>query len=156
MNPNSEDVLQLVTALFMVNSSLERARRRSKQAAALDLLQIVASRNGVSPSQISSELDLNQSSITRRVRTLEDAGYVAVVADNQDRRSCRITLTAAGQDELKRLGEVGLGRFAKFVEDWDAQDVRTLSRLLFKLELSKAETSDREQHPGGRRWQHES
>jgi DNA-binding MarR family transcriptional regulator len=83
------------------------------------LLQIIASRPGVNPSEIAAELDLNQSSITRKVRTLEDAGHVAVVANQQDRRSCRITLTSKGQDELKRLTEIGLGRFAKFVENWD-------------------------------------
>jgi len=33
---------------------------------------------------------------------------VVYVANQQDRRSCRITLTSTGQDELKRLTEIGL------------------------------------------------
>ncbi|MGD0904075.1 MAG: MarR family transcriptional regulator [Terracidiphilus sp.] len=154
MKPDKQDVLQLVIALFTLISSLERAKRHKQQAGILDLLQIIASRPGVNPSEIAAELDLNQSSITRKVRTLEDAGHVAVVANQQDRRSCRITLTSKGQDELKRLTEIGLGRFAKFVENWDAEEVRSLARLLSKLEQSKGEVAQHEKHPGGRRWQH--
>ena len=153
MQPEKEDVQQLVTALFTVNSSLERARRKSAQASMLAVLQLVAAHQGISPSEIAIELDLHQSSITRQVRILEDAGHVSVVANPQDRRSCRITLTDAGQHELNRLTEIGMGRFAKFVASWDAEEVRTLARLLLKLEESKAEVAQNEQHSGGRRWQ---
>jgi DNA-binding MarR family transcriptional regulator len=156
MQPDKEDVQQLVIALFTVNSSLDRARRRSTPASTLAVLQIVAAHQGISPSEIASDLDLHQSSITRQVRTLEDAGYVTVTINPQDRRSCHITLTEAGQDELNRLTQIGLGRFAQFVADWDAEEVRTLTRLLLKLEASKAEVAKSEQRPGNRRWQHPS
>jgi len=53
-------------------------------------------------------------------------------------------LTSTGQDELKRLTEIGFGRFAKFVENWDAEEVRSLARLLSKLEQSKGEVAQHE------------
>jgi DNA-binding MarR family transcriptional regulator len=81
---------------------------------------------------------------------------VAVVANQEDRRSCHITLTEAGRDEMNRLTQIGLDRFATFVADWDAQEVQTLARLLLKLEASKAEVASSEQRARGRHWQHES
>ena len=155
MQPDKQDVQQLVMALFTVNSSLERARRRIPQAGRLSVLQLIAANPGVSPKAIAVELDLHPSSITRQVQALEDAGYVAVVANQEDRRSCRLTLTDAGREELNQLTQIGLGRFATFVAAWDAEEVRTLARLLWKLEASKAEGIQPEPRPGGRHWQHE-
>lgn len=155
MQPDMQDVQQLVMALFTVNSSLDRAWRRSSQASTLVVLQVIAAGPGVSPKEIAAELDLHPSSITRQVQVLEDAGHVAVVANQEDRRSCRITLTDAGQQELNRLTQIGLGRFASFVADWDAEEVRTLAGLLWKLEVSKAQVARHEQRPGARRWQRE-
>lgn len=155
MQPDKQDVQQLVMALFTVNSSLERARRRIPQAGRLSVLQLIAANPGVSPKAIAAELDLHPSSITRQVQALEEAGHVAVVANQEDRRSCRLTLTDAGREELNRLTQIGLGRFATFVAAWDAEEVRTLARLLWKLEASKVGGVQPEPHPGGRHWQHE-
>ena len=40
--------------------------------------------------------------------------------------------------EIERLKEQALQRFASFVADWDAKDVRTFTQLLIKFEQSKA------------------
>ncbi len=156
MQPDMEDIQQLVAALFTVKSSLDRASRRSPKAAQLTVLQVIAAHPGVSPKAIAEELDLHPSSITRQVQALEDAGYVAVVANQEDRRSCHITLTYAGRDELDRLTQIGMARFASFVADWDASEVQMLAKLLWKLETSKAEVVAQEQRTKGRHWQHES
>ena len=145
-------VQQFVAALFAVNSGLEKARRHSPQARQLSVVQVIAAHPGISPKELAEELDLHPSSITRQVQTLEDIGYVEVVANQKDRRSCRITLTAAGEEELKRLTQIGHGRFAKFVASWDAQELRTLTKLLIKFEESKAEVARLEQRLPGRHW----
>ena len=59
----------------------------------------------------------------------------------------------AGRKELDRLTQIGLSRFALFVADWDAEEVRTLGRLLEKLAVSKAAVGEREQRSAGRAWQ---
>ena len=156
MQPDMEDIQQLVAALFTVKSSLDRASRRSLKAAQLTVLQVIAAHPGFSPKAIAEELDLHPSSITRQVQALEDAGYVAAVANQEDRRSCHITLTDAGRDELDRLTQIGMARFASFVADWDASEVQMLAKLLWKLETSKAEVAAQEQRTKGRHWQHES
>jgi hypothetical protein len=61
-----------------------------------------------------------------------------------------VSLTASGEAEIERLKEVGLERFASFVEKWDGEEVRTFTRLLVKLELSKAEHNESGNTTGAR------
>jgi DNA-binding MarR family transcriptional regulator len=153
MRPNSEDVRQMVQALFTLTGGLERARRRIPGASTLSVLQIIAAHDKIRPSELAAELGLHQSTITRQIQSLEDNGQVALIADTHDRRSCTITLTEAGWNEVRRLTQIGLERFATFVADWDAEEVRTLTRLLIKLDESKATKASQERRRDGRRWQ---
>ena len=75
-----------------------------------------------------------------------------VTADTADKRSCQVTLTTAGSDELHSLTEEGLDRFASFVADWEPEEVRMLTALLQKLEESKAAAAARLGPPPGRHW----
>jgi DNA-binding MarR family transcriptional regulator len=134
----------MVVALFTTNAGLDRARRRIKGAGTLRLLQIVAGRDGIRPSEIADLLEVHPSLVTRQVQELEAGGYVQVAEDPADRRSCHIELTTMGVHELRRLEQVGLERFAEFVADWEPSEVRTFTALLEKLETSKAAVAARE------------
>ena len=147
MQPSQEDVIQMVGALFGLIGSLKRAQKGNGPANRLALLQIIAIHGQIHPSELAEELEVNQSSITRQVRILEDEGDVVVSADPGDLRACFLRLTDAGHNRLEELNRIGLGRFSKFVADWDAEDVRTFTRLLLKLERSKAEVAAREGAP---------
>lgn len=137
-----DDVQEMVSALMVVVSGVERAKRQG-QAGALATLYLIAAREPIRPTDLSIELGVHQSSVTRQIRAMVAVGQVHVVADAADGRSCFISLTDTGREEIRRLTEVGLGRFAGFVEDWDAEEVRTLARLLNKLEVTKAEAAKR-------------
>jgi DNA-binding MarR family transcriptional regulator len=152
MKPMSHDVEEMVSALMTVVNGIERAKREGK-AATLTLLYALAPHQRVHPSELSVELGVHQSSVTRQVQVLEAAGYVDVVADPEDGRSCFLSVTDAGREEIRRLTEVGLARFSAFVAEWDAEEVRTLARLLSKLSASTAAVNQREPRPDGRRWQ---
>jgi len=152
MPPSKRDVASMVQALFTLVASLERARRASPGASTLAVLEVVGARQHVRPSEVAELQRVHPSLVTRQVRSLEDAGYVEVTLDPTDRRSCLVSLTPEGEEELARLREVGLGRFATFVSHWEPAEVRTLTALLQKLEASKATVSERERRPAGRRW----
>ena len=154
MAPSKADVHAMVTALFTLTAGTERARRQRKAAGTLSLLQLVADRQPIRPSEIAEVQDVHPSLVTRQVRELEDAGHVQVAADPADGRSCLVTLTPAGTGELQRLTQVGLDRFALFVADWPPGDVRMLTTLLDKLRNSIAAVAaqEQEQRPAGRRW----
>ena len=146
------DVRAMVTALFVTNAALDRARRQKKGASTLSLLQLVAAAPGIRPSEIATAQGVHPSQVTRQVRELDSLGLVRVTADTADKRSCRVTLTTAGSDELHSLTEEGLDRFALFVTDWEPEEVRMLTSLLQKLEESKAEAVARQRPPPGRHW----
>jgi DNA-binding MarR family transcriptional regulator len=147
--PTRQDVEQLVAALFAVTSGLERARRQIPAAAALSVLQVLAwaDRNTparqVRPKDIATALGVHRSAVTHQLQALEETGQVSLTVDPADRRSWFVALTNSGRTELDRLTTIGLDRFAAFVADWDAQEVRTLTRLLIKFETSKAEVGRR-------------
>ena len=81
----------MVAALFAINAGLEKARRQRKGGGTLSLLQVIAGRKGIRPSEIAEVQQVHPSLVTRQVRDLEDAGYVKVSADPADRRSCLVT-----------------------------------------------------------------
>jgi DNA-binding MarR family transcriptional regulator len=147
-----DDVRAMVTALFVTNAALDRARRQKKGASTLSLLQVVAATPGIRPSEIASAQDVHPSQVTRQVRELDSLGLVQVTADAADRRSCRVTLTPAGSAELQSLTDEGLDRFGSFVADWAPEEVRMLTSLLRKLEESKAAAAARQRPPPGRHW----
>ena len=141
---------RMAAALFTMNAGLERARRRSKGASTLSLLQVLAVADGLRPSDLAERLGVHPSLVTRQIQELEDAGYVHTSANPQDARSLLVSLTPAGVEEQARLREFGLDRFALFVAEWTSEEVRTLADLLEKLELSKAAVVTREQTTAGR------
>ena len=145
MAPSRADVHAMVAALFTLTAGMERARRQRKAAGTLSLLQLVADRQPIRPSEIAEVQDVHPSLVTRQVRELEDAGHVRVAADPADGRSCLVTLTPAGTGELHRLTQVGLDRFALFVADWSPGDVRMLTTLLDKLRNSITAVAEQEQ-----------
>jgi DNA-binding MarR family transcriptional regulator len=138
-------VQSLVVALFTLTAGLERARRQKQAAAALSLLQVIASREGIRPSDIADQQLTHRSQVTREVRELEHAGFVEVTGDPDDGRSWLVALTPAGREEMWRLQKAGLDRFALFVSDWDEADVRTLATLLDKLRTSIMAAAERDQ-----------
>jgi DNA-binding MarR family transcriptional regulator len=153
MPPREKDVQSMVAALFALNAGLERARRQRKGASTLSLLQVIDDHDEIRPSDIADVQQVHPSLVTRQVRELEDAGYVKVVPDPADGRSYLVTLTPAGSEELRRLVQFGLKRFALFVKDWEPNEVRMLTELLEKLLSSMASVSAREQRPSTiRRW----
>lgn len=134
----------MVVALFTLVAGVDRARRQKKAAAALDLLQVIGAAEGTRPSDIADQRFVHRSLVTRQLRELEDAGYVQFAGDPGDGRSWLVALTPAGREEMRRLQEVGLERFAMFVADWEPAEVQQLAVLLEKLASSMASVSSQE------------
>jgi DNA-binding MarR family transcriptional regulator len=152
MAPNKQDVEEMVVALFTLIGGLERATRHSGEASTLEVLQAIAPRGQLRPSEIAALRGVHPSLVTRQVRSLEDAGYVEISPDSGDHRSCLVRLTPSGEAEMLRLQQVGLARFATFVADWEPSEVRSLTALLRKLERSKADAPAQTRRPAGHRW----
>jgi DNA-binding MarR family transcriptional regulator len=79
----------MVAALFTLTAGMERAGRQRKAAGTLSLLQLIADRGAICPSEIADLHEVHPSLITSQVRELEDAGQVQVAADPADGRAAR-------------------------------------------------------------------
>lgn len=150
MKPTGDDIKKMVAAIMSLVQGIERAKRRGL-AGQLAALQAIAARKRIQPSALSAELVLHQSTITRQIQSLQRDGFVRIVANPADGRSTFVELTRKGRIEIEHLTEMGLKRFALFVKDWNADEVRTLANLLEKLEKSKSEASQRSPQPMGRK-----
>jgi DNA-binding MarR family transcriptional regulator len=139
MAPKREDVEQMATALFTVQDGMAKAVRRLKNASLLRLLQTVAGTEPVRPSELAAHLDVHQSLITRQIKDLEAVGKVEVSPDAHDGRAFVVSLTENGRTEVAELAEAGLRRFMGFVQNWEPEEVREFTRLLWKFQESKTE-----------------
>jgi DNA-binding MarR family transcriptional regulator len=140
-----EDVEGLVAALFTVNGGLTRAAKQRPKAAELRLLQTVAMHEGSRPSELAEAMGVDRSLVTRQLRDLEDEGKVKVSPDPRDGRAFVAELTELGREQIAELTEFGLRRFESFLDGWEADEVRELTRLLWKFEQTKAAAVQREQ-----------
>jgi DNA-binding MarR family transcriptional regulator len=156
VNASDDDVQDLMFVLSRITDNMHRSRARAMDPTRQAIMQQAATKGQVRPSEIAAELSVHQSSIARQTRVLEDPGLVAVVADPQDRRSCLISLTEAGWAEARKVTAQGVARFGEFVANWDADDIRTLTALLGRLEESAAEVKARDRGATGRRWQQQA
>ena len=152
MQPSDDEITQMVVALFTLIGSLRRAEKGNPAANQLKLLQQIASHGRVRPSVLAEEMQVNQSTITHQIQALEDEGQVLASADSSDLRACILQLTDSGQEKLQELNGIGLKRFATFVADWDADEVRTFTLLLQKFDKSKAKVGEREKLRSAPRW----
>ena len=96
-------------------------------------------------------LQVHPSLVTRQLRQLEDAGFTEVTGHPDDGRAWLVTLTPSGREEMRRLQQVGLDRFALFTADWEPGEVQMLAALLEKLKKSMADVGARERRPARRR-----
>jgi|SRR5882757_3940452 len=140
-----EEVEGLVAALFVVNNGITRAAKQRPKASELRLLQAVAMHEGSRPSELAERLGVDRSLVTRQLRDLEDVGKVAVRPDPRDGRAFVAELTELGREQMVELTEFGMRRFESFVADWDPDEVREFTRLLWKFEHSKAAVGEQEQ-----------
>lgn len=154
--PTTADIELMLYPLVRISDGLRRAQARVMDPTRQAVMQAAATRGPVRPSELARDLNVLQSSITRQVRVMEEAGWVRVEPDPADRRSCLVSLSDAGWAEARRLTAQGIEAFREFVAGWDAADVRALGSLLGRLEDSIAQVRERKRPVEGRRWQREA
>jgi DNA-binding MarR family transcriptional regulator len=127
------EVTLLAEAVTLLVEGAHRGMAATFDIARVGLLRMAASGEPLRPSDAADALDVNPSTITRYVQALEAEGYVRVLADPADGRSCLISTTPEGDAQLARFAEAGVDVFGAVIREWSAEDVRDLTRLLNRL-----------------------
>jgi DNA-binding MarR family transcriptional regulator len=125
------------SALVGVLPGLLRVKRSvvgSSGAQAFALLDAVRHFRRPRVSEVADHLALDLSTVSRQVAHLRQRGLLAACPDPEDGRSQRLTVTAAGIDELRRYRHDLVDRLVERLADWDDADVDTLTALLSRLD----------------------
>jgi len=154
MTSDVRDIEVLTSGLLALGRELGRARERQGDGSRLAILQVVGESAEIRPSDVATELRLSLSAVTRQIHAMVDAGQLELHTDPADRRSFRVTLAPAGEQELQRLARKSSDRFAEYLADWDPADTVQLGTLLNKLAGSmKQARAQRDRSSSGRSWQ---
>ena len=89
--------------------------------------------------QIYSLMDIKPPSLTKLINQLENKGYITKRNDPEDKRSTVISLTKAGMLLKERTMEFGAEFEKKMFSGIISQDIKTLKKVLLKIQenLSK-------------------
>jgi DNA-binding MarR family transcriptional regulator len=122
-------------------ASLWRAVRALKRCSsggvldmpALGVLHQLDSAGPIRLSDLATTVGLDASTVSRHVRSLEDAGCVARTPDPADRRAAHLDLTPEGRDILRQAVDRREEALATALRGWSDADRRTLESLLQRL-----------------------
>ncbi|HSF27049.1 MAG TPA: MarR family transcriptional regulator [Actinomycetes bacterium] len=127
---------ELATAVFALAGRLKRMQYDEPvERAGLAVLHTLACRaEPLRLSGVAAALSLDSSTVSRHVRSLEDAGLIGRTCDPDDRRAYRLTLTEQGAAALEQAFDLRACTIDAALADWSPADRAQLTTLLTRLE----------------------
>jgi DNA-binding MarR family transcriptional regulator len=125
-------------------ATMARIGRRLRQRIATDdldfpafiLLKTVAHLGPLRLSTLAAELDLDASTVSRHVKSLEDRGLLQRTVDPDDRRAFQVALSEEGAARIEAGAQRRRELIGSLLADWSDQDRDDLRRLLHQLTQS--------------------
>lgn len=97
------------------------------------VLAILAGRDGIAMSEVVTRTMIQQSTVSRLIARMVDAGLIGRRVAPQDRRAVTLRLTAKGEAMFDRIWQVAVEHAALCTDGIGARDLADLSRALDKL-----------------------
>lgn len=82
---------------------------------------------------IAAAVEVKQPAVSKIVAKFENWGWVTFQSNAQDARAKRVSLTPEGVEQLRTIQRSLLPEFQALLKDWSAEDISTLTSLLFRL-----------------------
>lgn len=136
------DLLRIHDFVDLVGTAARSPRQRERMlraagapitGASLTILQWVARHGPSAPTDLARSLELDQSTVSRQIRPLEDGGLVSRAADGSDRRVSRVEVTPAGQHLLDAVRDVGLHDLDVALDGFTDDERHQLADLLERM-----------------------
>ncbi len=133
--PRTGPAHDLVLSLVDVVQQLRRQHGTdgSVERGAVGLLAHLAHTDGVRGGDLAQLVCLDASTVSRHLRSLESADYVARRADPADARASLVAITPEGLAFLDQLINDRVATFERATASWPADDRATLARLMGRL-----------------------
>lgn len=97
------------------------------------VLRCIAEHGPARVGEVAQRLGVDASTVSRRIRVLEERGLLARAGDPSDGRVARLALTGVGAEALGRLRAARHRLFAEVLADWPAAERDALAPLLARL-----------------------
>lgn len=147
------DLLAIYDFTALVSASARSARQHERvvratgapiTGAGLLALRVISRQSPVTASDVARRLQVDLSTASRHIKSLEDLGFVRRAVDADDRRVAWLDLTAEGRRLLDRARDVALHDFDSALADWTQADRSRLAMLLdrFRYALLAAEVDE--------------
>jgi DNA-binding MarR family transcriptional regulator len=120
----------VVRELMIRGHRKHRAAEQSSEHGRLSVLFRLAKTGPVRASDLSKDIMLDLSTVSRHLRALEAEGLVAKSADPDDKRAYRLELSEAGTAFVHEFWQARIRSVHGALADWTAEDVNTLTNLL--------------------------
>lgn len=128
---STPQIALLLTAL--ADLAQDGRRRRTEHGGPVSLLVALAKHGTCCGADLAASLQLDQSTVSRHLSTLEADGLVERVPSEQDRRVHTLRLTERGNEQAT----AELARRVRFLElaiaDWPTDDIESFARLLTRF-----------------------
>ncbi|MDV6273888.1 MarR family winged helix-turn-helix transcriptional regulator [Rhodococcus erythropolis] len=156
MSVQPETAQALVDTIFMFGRSLRAAVTTGADSllppALVSVLFMLAARGECRQNELAVDLCVSQSSLSRQMSDLVDAGYVERNPDPADKRAFRIRVSEEGHDVLRRTTQRRAARLRNMLEDWSQEEamaaVTSLQRLNETFSASNRQASPAVPHTG--------
>ena len=131
----------LEDALMVASARVGRRLRQRLPGDDLDfssliLLKTVAHLGPMRVSALAAELDLDASTVSRHVRSLEDRDLLERTADPDDGRASQVGVSVHGMATIGASAARRRELIGSLLADWSDADRESLRRLLHQLSLS--------------------
>jgi DNA-binding MarR family transcriptional regulator len=112
------------------------AAKARVSGAGLTALRLIARHGPIAGTDVARRLGVDQSTASRQIRPLEDAGLISRSTDEGDRRVAWLEVTDDGRAVLERIHGQRRSDAERVLDDWSAGDVADLARLLDRFKQS--------------------
>jgi DNA-binding MarR family transcriptional regulator len=138
----ADDLSRVDAALTRVGrvANSRRAARYRSQLSGVDLLPTAVATLAcifrIGPARltdVSAQLELEPSRVSKEVNRLVEAGLVTQEPDARDRRAVLLTVTEEGADAWRRYRKATDKQLARTLEEWTDDDLHQLATLLARL-----------------------
>ena len=99
----NENAARLRRSVTRLNRRLRQNALGGISPAQASMLAVIENLDRPSLGDLAEKEQIQPPSVTRMVRTLEEAGYVSTCTDPDDRRCTRVSITAGGRRELTTI-----------------------------------------------------
>ncbi len=131
--PTTAEEAVLMATIRVGRRMRQRLPGEDLEFSLITLLKALAHRGPIRTTDLAGVLDLDASTVSRHVRTLEERGLVARTTDPDDGRATRLAVTDDGRERLEAGASRRRALIAELLEDWSPEDRETLRRLLTRL-----------------------